>query len=229
MEYQAYVDGSYLEGHVGYGAVLLRGAIVVQEFSGAVTEHTESRQVAGELVATMTVLDYCAQHDIGEVEIFYDYKGIEQWATGGWKTNKPLTQRYAAAVKQSPVKVRWRKVKSHSGNAWNDRADELAKQGTGVSTDGVVAKQPQSERVLLATLGETFARELGRQGIEARYDGVKNQQYARLIITQSSKRLGYFDLYDTKNRPLVPYLHGFKNKRLQAQIETVWEDFKRQL
>lgn len=229
MEYQAYVDGSYLDGSVGYGAVLLRGETVVQEFSGAVTEHIESRQVAGELVATITILDYCVENSIKEVEIFYDYKGIEQWATGGWKANKPLTQRYAATVRQSRVQVRWHKVKSHSGNAWNDRADELAKKGTGAASGNTMKKSPQKETTMLAALGDAFATHLSDQGIEAHCDGVKNQQYARVIITKNKKRIGYFDLYDTKNRRLDPYLHAFKNKRLQAQIEQLWADYKQQL
>lgn len=229
MIYQAYVDGSYLEGKVGYGAVLLQDKIVLQEFSGAVTEHTESRQVAGELVAVITIMDYCAQHNISEVDIFYDYKGIEQWATGRWKTNKPLTQQYAATVRKSSVKVRWHKVKSHSGNEWNDRADELAKQGTGVEIGSASGESPQKEVIMLAALGDAFAAHLSNQEIEARCDGVKNEQYARVIITKNNKRIGYFDLYDTKNRRLDPYLHGFKNKRLQTQIEALWAAYKQQL
>lgn len=128
---QAYVDGSYFNGRVGYGAVLLRDGQELQRFFGRVTEDLESRQVAGELMATMKVLDYCRENQIPAVEILYDYAGIEKWARGHWKANLPLTQRYAAFVRNCPVKVKWHKVKSHSGTAWNDVADELAKKGAG--------------------------------------------------------------------------------------------------
>ena len=232
MTYKAYVDGSYYEDKVGYGAVLLNGDETVQEFFGEVTENVSSRQVAGELVAVMTILDYCQKNNIQQVAIYYDYTGIENWAKGRWKTNNTLTQRYALYVKNCPVKVIWNKVKSHSGDKWNDVADELAKRGTGAyDSNSSLSKQktPQKDTNLLAAIGEAFATYLQDQSIDARFDSVKNNQYARLIIFNGTKKLGYFDLYDTKNRPLDPYLHGFKDAQLQAKLEQLWIVYKQQL
>ncbi|QPC81536.1 hypothetical protein G4Y79_17835 [Phototrophicus methaneseepsis] len=127
--YVAYVDGAHIDGFVGYGAVVLHEGKEVARFSGRITEDTEARQVAGELMAAMTVLDWCAQEGVQTITIIYDYKGIEKWATGEWKTNQPLTKRYAAFTKKSPVKVTWHKVKSHTGVRWNEVADQLAKKG----------------------------------------------------------------------------------------------------
>jgi ribonuclease HI len=127
--YQLYVDGSFIDGRVGYGAVLLNDGVEVQRFSGRVLEDLQSRQVGGELMATMTALGWCAQNSISPVEVLYDYEGIEKWARGLWKTNLPLTQRYAAYMKTCKVKVKWHKVRSHTGVEWNEIADELARQG----------------------------------------------------------------------------------------------------
>jgi ribonuclease HI len=230
MPYKAYVDGSYLMGKVGYGAILLDGDTVVAEFSGDVTHDTDSRQVTGELVATMQVLQYCQDNGIAQVEIVYDYAGIAAWAKGSWKTNKPLTQRYAAFVRACPVKVKWTKVKSHSGDTWNDRADELAKQGTGVSDMKANSSQPPaSDDALLAAIGEAFTVHLNDKGYQAQYDGVKNGQYARIGIYRGNKRLGFFDLYNTKNRPLDSYLHGFSEKKLPSELEALWITYKMQL
>jgi ribonuclease HI len=226
--YQAYVDGSYIDGAVGYGAVLLNEGVLVQEFSGSVAEDTDARQVAGELVATMTVLDYCEAQTIAQVEIIYDYKGIEQWATGGWKANKPLTQRYVAFIRRCPVRITWTKVKSHTGNRWNDRADELAKQGTG-ATESRKPLSQAGDTTLLEAIGEAFAVHLSARGIQAKFDSIKNNQYARIVIWDGKKRLGFFDLYNTKNRLLDPYLHGFSNNGLQAKIESYWTDYKTRL
>lgn len=225
MTYQGYVDGSYIDGRVGYGVVLLRDDEVVTELSGGVERDTESRQVAGELVAVMRLLTYCAEHDIDRIEIFYDYTGIEMWARGRWKTNTPLTQRYAAFVKRSPVAITWQKVKSHSGVTWNERADELARQGAG-DADTQHTTEPV-DQTLLAAIAEAFAVHLSDNGIAAEFDKVLNNQYARVKIFQGDKRVGFFDLYNTKNRPLDPYLHAFKDNALQQDVAARWEAYKK--
>ena len=128
--YQAYVDGSFYEGRVGFGAVVLKDGEILQTFSGRVHEDLESRQVAGELVATMTVVEWAQREGLSQIEIFYDYTGIEKWARGQWKANKDLTQRYARFMKESPLRIKWHKVISHTGNHYNEMADQLAKKGS---------------------------------------------------------------------------------------------------
>lgn len=130
--YQAYVDGSY-NAHtrtIGYGAVILHEGEEVTRLSGRVTTHTKSRQIGGELTATMRVVDYCQAHDIDAIDIYYDYKGIEQWARGKWKANSPVAREYVAYMRDVDLTIHWHKVESHTGVKWNDVADELAKQGT---------------------------------------------------------------------------------------------------
>lgn len=230
MQYEAYVDGSYAKRRVGYGAVLLKDGEPIEQFSGEVTEDTSSRQVAGELVAVMTVITYCEENAIDEVAIYYDYTGIKNWAVGAWKTNKALTQRYAAFMKRAKVRVRWHKVKAHSGNRWNDVADELAKAGTGI-TDGQ-ERQPASiasDPLLLSSIAETFTTQLRDSGLDVQYDRVYNDQYARIIFFEGKKRVGYFDLYNTKNRPLKPHLHGFDDSALRQSASRLWESFRERL
>lgn len=131
-DYQAYVDGSYDNQRktVGYGAVILKQGEELIRLSGRVDEFTDSHQIGGELAATMRVISWCEQQEITEIDIFYDYKGIEMWATGRWKTAKEISRSYKAYMQKSDVKVYWHKVKSHTGVHWNDIADELAKKGT---------------------------------------------------------------------------------------------------
>jgi ribonuclease HI len=126
--YCAYVDGSYINGYVGYGAVILHDGQEVQRLFGPVTAHTQQRQVVGELAATMQVLKWCEEEAVSHIVIYYDYTGIERWATNRWQANNPATQHYKRTVQASPVHVKWQKVKSHSGDNWNDVADGLAKQ-----------------------------------------------------------------------------------------------------
>jgi len=130
--HQAYVDGSYHKQKktVGYGAVILKGDKELIRLSGRVNKYTESRQIGGELKGTMAVIRWCEENNVSEIDIYYDYKGIEMWATGRWKTEKPISQEYRAFMQQSKIKVHWHKVKSHTGVHWNEVADELAKKGT---------------------------------------------------------------------------------------------------
>lgn len=127
----AFVDGSFIDGCTGYGAVILKEKDIVAELSGKVDspEAFNSRQVAGEIQAVIEVLEWCKNEDIREITIFFDFQNIEKWATGKFRTNTPMTQAYKAYIDKSEVKVTWVKVESHTGIELNDRADALAKKG----------------------------------------------------------------------------------------------------
>lgn len=128
----AYVDGSYHEGVTGYGVVILRGEEILAEMCGACDPAVvgETRQVAGELTAVVRAISWCKRHRISSVEIYFDYQGVESWATRAWKANLDLTKKYGDYIRASGIEIIWRKVKSHTGDKWNDHADELAKRGT---------------------------------------------------------------------------------------------------
>jgi len=127
-----YVDGSYMHGRVGYGAAIVKDDVLVDELSGPITNKAmhSMRQVGGEIMAVQYALEWCRRHDVTDVDVFYDYAGVENWPTKRWQAKNEFTQAYAAFVQECGIRVHWHKVKSHSGDTWNDRADELAKQGT---------------------------------------------------------------------------------------------------
>ncbi|HAX99119.1 MAG TPA: hypothetical protein DCY12_09610 [Candidatus Atribacteria bacterium] len=132
-EWEAYVDGSYYNHKVGYGAVIIHKKKVKNELFGTVPkEFSHSRQVGGELFAVIQVVQWCQKEKIPEITIYYDYLGIQKWVTREWKTNISLTKNYADFIHNSPIHIHWQKVKSHSGDQWNQHADELAKKGTNV-------------------------------------------------------------------------------------------------
>ncbi|MFL6215565.1 MAG: RNase H family protein [Blastocatellia bacterium] len=232
--WQMYVDGSYINGATGYGTVILKDGAVVAELCGpvAAAEVNGTRQVAGELRAAEEGLLWCQQHQVGEVEIFYDYYGVEKWATGAWKTNQPLTQGYARTVRESGVRTRWRKVAAHTGNRWNERADHLAKQGARSAKEARAPgdEEPQATADPLMTelleKQERFIEFLMVKGIDAAFDRLYNDQFARLLIRdEDEKCLGYFDLYHTRRKPLSPYLHAFKDRELKSRLEALWREF----
>lgn len=133
----AYVDGSYNihDGRFSYGVVLFHKGRM-NTFSEAFSDPSlaEMRNVAGEIKGSEFAAAYCIEHHIKSIDIYYDYTGIEQWANGHWKTNKEGTRAYAEFIRSARQKVdiRFVKVKGHSGDAYNDMADRLAKDALGI-------------------------------------------------------------------------------------------------
>lgn len=129
----AYVDGSYNNAtkEFSYGVVMFHNGKEIH-FSQKVEdkELAEMRNVAGEIKGAECAMRYAVEHDCKTLVIYHDYEGIAKWCTGVWKTNKEGTQAYKAyfdSIKDS-IKIDFKKVKGHSGDLYNDKADELAKK-----------------------------------------------------------------------------------------------------
>ena len=133
----AYVDGSYHDATKEFacGAVLFYGG-ETKYFSHKYSDPAlaDMRNVAGEIMGAVTVIDYCRKAGISALEIHHDYEGVAKWAQGLWKANKPGTQAYAALCREAArdLKLTFVKVKGHSGNACNDLADRLARKALGL-------------------------------------------------------------------------------------------------
>ena len=130
----AYVDGSFDKhsARYSYGVVLAEGSKVIDELSNAADDPTyaESFQIAGECFGALNAIKWAIDHQYKSIAIYYDYLGIEMWATGQWKANKKVSQDYVAYFKQfsNKIDIQFVKVKAHSGVLYNERADELAKR-----------------------------------------------------------------------------------------------------
>lgn len=129
----AYVDGSFSKelGKYAFGCVLIKpdGGIVRESGNGDNPESLELRNVTGEILGAMYAVKWSEVNGYSTVKICYDYMGIEMWATGGWKANKTLTQKYAAFMRDSGRRIRitFQKIAAHTGDKYNEEADKLAK------------------------------------------------------------------------------------------------------
>lgn len=119
----------------GWGVVLVHPKTKeTRELSGGEASTTNNRM---ELTAAIQALE--SLPDPCRVELFTDSqylkKGITEWLAGwekrGWRKadgnpvlNGDLWKRLASASRRH--KISWAWVKGHSGNRYNDRADELA-------------------------------------------------------------------------------------------------------
>lgn len=131
----AYCDGSYNDDikKFSYGVVVMYDG-KEYEFAKAFNVVDESRNVTGEIFGAMKAMQFCLDNNIKALDLYYDYAGIEAWATGNWKANKELTKKYANFCKalKDKLNVNFIKVQAHTGVELNERADKLAKAALGL-------------------------------------------------------------------------------------------------
>jgi ribonuclease HI len=133
-----YTDGACRgnPGPGGWGAVLMSGKHI-KELKGGDPATTNNRM---ELMAAIQALE--ALNKPCTVELHTDSKYVQQgikewlqlWKARGWKTmtkgavkNDDLWKRLDQARLRHEVDWRW--IKGHAGHEWNERADDLARQG----------------------------------------------------------------------------------------------------
>lgn len=131
----AYCDGSYDNNtqRFAYGVVIMYDRQTT-EFSQAFDAFDTGRNVTGEIFGAMKAMQFCLDNNIKALDLYYDYAGIEAWATGNWKANKELTKKYANFCKalKDKLDVSFIKVQAHTGVELNERADKLAKAALGL-------------------------------------------------------------------------------------------------
>lgn len=133
-----YTDGacSGNPGPGGWGVILSCGNRHKELFGGE-RETTNNRM---EMIAVIAGAEALKQPCVLDIytDSVYVMKGMTEWVEGwkkrGWRTaakqpvkNVDLWQRLEKALERH--EVRWNWVKGHSGDAGNERADELARMG----------------------------------------------------------------------------------------------------
>ena len=125
---KVYVDGSFRTGnsHAAWGYVVVKNDNILHQDSGLTNKPALSRNIDGEVEATIKAIEWGIAHNENLI-IYYDYLGIECWAKGTWKAKSPIAIYYQRFIKNIPIEVKFVKVKSHSGDKYNEIADALAK------------------------------------------------------------------------------------------------------
>lgn len=129
-----YVDGSYAGGAYSWGFAVYDGETLVHTASGRgeSADAAKLHNVAGELEAVVHAVEWAKAQDAPQIVIHHDYSGISEWAEKRWRTNRAMTQWYAAFMEPHLSWVRFKKVAGHTGVAGNELADKLAKSALGM-------------------------------------------------------------------------------------------------
>ncbi len=130
-----YVDGSYDDSlkKYAFGCVFILpdGRIYTECGNGDREQSLQHRNVTGEMLGAMYATKVALRNGFRELEICYDYLGIEKWVTGEWRSKTLLTQKYAEAMRdwQRNIRITFTKVAAHTNVKYNELADRLAKKG----------------------------------------------------------------------------------------------------
>lgn len=139
--FEVYTDGSSLgnPGPGGFGVVVISKGKIVKEIGGFDKNTTNNRM---ELLGAIEALKYLNNlKDISKTVIYVDSAyvlggvtlWINNWEKNGWKTankkdvlNKDLWLELISLNRKFSDKIIWQKVKGHSTNIYNNRADFIA-------------------------------------------------------------------------------------------------------
>lgn len=137
----AYVDGSYntKTKEYGYGCILLENQNLIKTLygKGQREDYAQMRNVSGEILGCLAAIRFAISHHYQQIAVYYDYEGIEKWATGKWRANKELTRQYRDTIAhlRQEINICFIKVLAHSGDTYNEMADALAKEAVGLKND----------------------------------------------------------------------------------------------
>lgn len=133
-----YTDGacSGNPGPGGWGAILMSGAHRKELMGG--TEQTTNNRM--EMTAAIMALEALKRHTTVDLHTDSNYlrggitQWIHNWRKNGWKTSdkKPVKNadlwEHLARLTEAH-EIRWHWIRGHAGDAMNERADELAREG----------------------------------------------------------------------------------------------------
>ena len=141
-DYVGFIDGAFnvKDNVAGYGYIIYdKNNNIVAKESGAVPnpEGQLLKNVAGELLGTIKLVDKAIQLKLSNILIMYDYYGIEKYYRGDWISREPFIKNNVLKMKElnKLIKIGMRKAYSHTGVFGNEVADSLAKLGAKFNID----------------------------------------------------------------------------------------------
>ena len=148
-----YVDGSYNKETGNFGWAVYGITKASDSFMcGQDACVEDGRNVEGEIHAAtkaLNLFDKAKQYK--NAILYYDYAGIESWATGEWQANKKTSKEYQEffkEIKSHGKNISFQHVKGHTGCKGNELVDKVAKLACGVdlTKDEILFVRPYADR-----------------------------------------------------------------------------------
>jgi ribonuclease HI len=181
-----YTDGGCRPnpGPGGWGVVVLRAGAEPVEMHGAENKATNNRMELRAAIEALRSLD--RPHSVELItDSEYLRKGVTEWIAGwrskGWKTagNKAVANRdlwEALDLEISRHTITWTWVRGHTGDAWNERADELA--SAAIPRPPVPVDDPGAVHLFTA-VAHSGKRDAGAWAVLLRYRGEEKELSGR--------------------------------------------------
>ena len=130
----AFTDGSYEKSlkRYSYGVLMITPEGKEVELCGYSTnpKYISFNNIIGEMLGVINAMDWAVSNEYDRLKIYHDYEGLSKWINGEWRAESEVAKMYISIYKEKfdgLLSIVFEKVKGHSNNHYNDRADSLAK------------------------------------------------------------------------------------------------------
>ena len=129
----AYTDGSYNKdtNEFSYGICIIdfdkNETLLCSKIN--YPPFAKSANISGEVYGVITALDWAVSNGYEKIKIYHDLLSISKWASGEYSATSDIAKFYVDKLNthyKGFIEYQFEKVKGHSNNPYNEKADHLA-------------------------------------------------------------------------------------------------------
>lgn len=219
----AFTDGSFDPklNRYSYGVVCIDREMNETELYnfGENPKYIDTRNIIGEILGVFNALDWAITNGYEKIKLYHDYEGLEKWATKEWNAKSETALMYVYKLENNYkdlINIEFVKVKGHSNNKYNERADKLAKMALKdrvkcINTGANWFTIPAFKKEELQTIIELMTKDMNELEVE----NIRDDQTRYVCKLRLEENEITITLYKTGNRTLM----------IQGSMNTVFQMF----
>jgi len=213
----AFCDGSYdkNKNRYSYGVFIIDKDFTEYEVCGSAqnNKYTASNNIIGEVLGVINAMDWAVSNRCEKLKIYHDYEGLSKWLSGEYAAKNEVAKMFVSVYANKYaglLQVDFEKVKGHSNNRYNDKADELAKKALS-----------DNSRVPITGDNWFTIPYFKEDELQTTLD-LLSEEYPEIIIEKSEKQNGvFYRLVLGNNRLSITFYKGGNKKLLVQGANTV--------